>query len=70
MSSQKSAAGGGKGKKGKGKTNNNRDEEETEEKLQAVILADDFDTRFGPFTEEKPRVGVVYSFYCAVDADL
>ncbi|GAB7347576.1 hypothetical protein MBLNU459_g4462t1 [Dothideomycetes sp. NU459] len=30
-------------------------EEETEEPLQAVILADSFETRFSPFTLERPR---------------
>jgi hypothetical protein len=30
--------------------------EEVEETLQAVVLADTFETRFEPFTLEKPRV--------------
>ncbi|KAG9831650.1 nucleotide-diphospho-sugar transferase, partial [Aureobasidium melanogenum] len=32
-----------------------RVEEEVEEPLQAVILADSFETRFSPFTLERPR---------------
>ena len=31
-------------------------EEEREEPLQAVIFADSFETRFAPFTLERPRV--------------
>lgn len=30
--------------------------EEVEETLQAVVLADTFETRFEPFTLERPRV--------------
>jgi len=30
--------------------------EEVEETLQAVVLADTFETRFEPFTLDKPRV--------------
>ena len=30
-------------------------EEEREEPLQAVVLADSFETRFNPFTLERPR---------------
>ena len=31
-------------------------EEEREESLQAVVFADSFETRFAPFTLERPRV--------------
>ena len=31
-------------------------EEEREEPLQAVVFADSFETRFAPFTLERPRV--------------
>jgi hypothetical protein len=30
--------------------------EEVEETLQAVVLADTFETRFEPFTRDRPRV--------------
>lgn len=30
--------------------------EEVEDTLQAVVLADTFETRFEPFTRDKPRV--------------
>jgi translation initiation factor eIF-2B subunit epsilon len=43
--------GGGGGNKQKGNTT-----EEVEETLQAVVFADTFETRFEPFTLEKPRV--------------
>lgn len=43
--------GGGGGNKQKGNT-----AEEVEETLQAVVFADTFETRFEPFTLEKPRV--------------
>jgi translation initiation factor eIF-2B subunit epsilon len=33
--------------------------EEVEETLQAVVLADTFETRFEPFTRDKPRVCVM-----------
>lgn len=33
--------------------------EEVEDTLQAVVLADTFETRFEPFTRDKPRVGVM-----------
>jgi len=33
-----------------------KDVNETEEALQAVVLADSFETRFSPFTLERPRV--------------
>ena len=33
-----------------------KDVQDTEEPLQAVVLADSFETRFSPFTLEKPRV--------------
>lgn len=39
------------GAKPKGNT-----QEEMEETLQAVVLADTFETRFEPFTNEVPRV--------------
>ncbi|KAF1848593.1 translation initiation factor eIF-2B subunit epsilon [Cucurbitaria berberidis CBS 394.84] len=42
-----------KGKKGQDKPKSN--EEERDEPLQAVILADPFETRFSPFTLEHPR---------------
>lgn len=32
-------------------------EEEREEPLQAVVFADSFETRFSPFSLERPRVG-------------
>lgn len=41
-----------KGKKGGGK---DKAEEKREEPLQAVIFADSFETRFNPFTLERPR---------------
>ncbi|KAF7197379.1 putative translation initiation factor eIF-2B subunit epsilon [Pseudocercospora fuligena] len=41
-----------KGKKGGGK---DKGEEKREEPLQAVIFADSFETRFNPFTLERPR---------------
>ena len=43
--------GGGGGIKQKGNAT-----EEVEETLQAVVFADTFETRFEPFTLEKPRV--------------
>lgn len=33
----------------------NKDLQETEDPLQAVVLTDSFETRFAPFTLEKPR---------------
>lgn len=33
--------------------------EEVEDTLQAVVLADTFETRFEPFTRDKPRVCVI-----------
>ncbi|RDW84919.1 hypothetical protein BP6252_02509 [Coleophoma cylindrospora] len=57
---QKSGKGsaGGKGGASKGKkggASGKKVEDEREETLQAVILADSFETRFNPFTIEKPR---------------
>ncbi|KAH8819541.1 nucleotide-diphospho-sugar transferase [Xylogone sp. PMI_703] len=53
------AAGGSKGaskaKKAAGGGNAKKAEEEREESLQAVVVADSFETRFSPFTLEKPR---------------
>ncbi|KAH8593882.1 nucleotide-diphospho-sugar transferase [Bisporella sp. PMI_857] len=46
---------GGKGKKGGAVGGSGKKEEEREETLQAVILADSFETRFNPFTLEVPR---------------
>jgi translation initiation factor eIF-2B subunit epsilon len=43
-----------KGKRGQDKGKSG--EEERDEPLQAVILADPFETRFNPFTLEHPRV--------------
>ncbi|CAG8979026.1 hypothetical protein HYALB_00012708 [Hymenoscyphus albidus] len=51
----KGAAGAnGKGKKG-GNGGGGKKEDEREERLQAVVLADSFETRFNPFTLERPR---------------
>jgi translation initiation factor eIF-2B subunit epsilon len=47
----KQKGGGGGGNKQKGNAT-----EEVEETLQAVVFADTFETRFEPFTLEKPRV--------------
>lgn len=44
-----------KGKKGANAAKGKQGEEEPEEPLQAVILADSYETRFNPFTLEKPR---------------
>lgn len=44
-----------KGKKGANAAKPKQGEEEPEEPLQAVILADCYETRFNPFTLEKPR---------------
>lgn len=38
-----------------------KDVQETEEPLQAIVLTDSFETRFCPFTLEKPRVSVARS---------
>jgi hypothetical protein len=56
--SSKGAGGGGKaGSKGKKATAGGKKvEDEREETLQAVVLADSFETRFNPFTLETPRV--------------
>lgn len=43
-----------KGKKGAAKDNKGG-EEKREEPLQAVVFADSFETRFNPFTLERPR---------------
>lgn len=45
----KQKSGGGSAKKG------NNAAEEVEESLQAVVLADTFETRFEPFTLDRPR---------------
>lgn len=42
--------------------------EEVEETLQAVVLADTFETRFEPFTRDKPRVCAVRRFNQRVHA--
>lgn len=34
-------------------------DEKREDVLQAVVIADSFQTRFGPFSLEKPRVGQI-----------
>ncbi|KAF2735394.1 translation initiation factor-like protein eif-2b epsilon subunit [Polyplosphaeria fusca] len=44
-----------KGKKGQPTDKSKAGEEEREEPLQAVVLADAFETRFSPFTLERPR---------------
>lgn len=44
-----------KAKKGANASNRKPGEEEREEPLQAVVLADSFETRFMPFTLERPR---------------
>lgn len=44
-----------KGKKGQPSDKPKQGEEEREDPLQAVILADPFETRFSPFTLERPR---------------
>ena len=38
-----------------GSAEKNKDVQETEDPLQAVVLADSFETRFSPFTLERPR---------------
>ena len=45
-----------KSKKGSGTQNSKGGEEEREEPLQAVVFADSFETRFAPFSLERPRV--------------
>lgn len=44
------------GAKQKGGAKPKNTAEEVEETLQAVVLADTFETRFEPFTRDKPRV--------------
>jgi translation initiation factor eIF-2B subunit epsilon len=44
-----------KGKKGGAGKDNKGGEENREEPLQAVVFADSFETRFNPFTLERPR---------------
>ncbi|ORY07274.1 translation initiation factor eIF-2B subunit epsilon [Clohesyomyces aquaticus] len=44
-----------KGKKNQSNAQAKQSEEERDEPLQAVILADPFETRFNPFTLERPR---------------
>ncbi|KAF1809415.1 nucleotide-diphospho-sugar transferase [Eremomyces bilateralis CBS 781.70] len=46
---------GPKAKKGGGNEKSKSAEEEREDPLQAVVLADAFETRFQPFTVERPR---------------
>lgn len=53
MGPKQKGGGGGGASKQKGNA-----AEEVEETLQAVVFADTFETRFGPFTLEKPRVCV------------
>jgi len=45
-----------KRKAGGGDKSKSKDVQDTEDPLQAVVLADSFETRFSPFTLEKPRV--------------
>lgn len=40
----------------KGKSGNRGDDLRQDEILQAVVIADSFNVRFGPITQEKPRV--------------
>lgn len=47
-----------KAKKGTNAQKSKGGEEEREEPLQAVIFADAFETKFAPFTLERPRVSV------------
>ncbi|KAL1962955.1 hypothetical protein VTN77DRAFT_8801 [Rasamsonia byssochlamydoides] len=47
--------GGGGGSGGASKQKGNNSTEEVEETLQAVVLADTFETRFEPFTLDRPR---------------
>lgn len=49
MAPKSSKRGGGTPKKGGG------EDEKAEEPFQAVVLADSFETRFSPFTIERPR---------------
>lgn len=42
-------------KGGGGGSSNNAQDEQREEKLQAVVFADSYETRFAPFTLEQPR---------------
>lgn len=51
----KGAQGGAKGKKAAASSGGGKREDERDETLQAVILADSFETRFNPFTLETPR---------------
>ena len=45
-----------KSKKGANAQKSKGGEEEREEPLQAVVFADSFETKFAPFTLERPRV--------------
>ena len=45
-----------KSKKGANAQKSKSGEEEREEPLQAVVFADSFETKFAPFTLERPRV--------------
>ncbi|KAB8293026.1 hypothetical protein EYC80_007388 [Monilinia laxa] len=51
----KGAQGGAKGKKGAVAGGGGKKEDERDESLQAVVLADSFETRFNPFTLDTPR---------------
>jgi len=42
-------------KKGGGASKKSSEDERAEENLQAVVLADSFETRFNPFTLQHPR---------------
>ena len=44
--------------------------EEVEDTLQAVVLADTFETRFEPFTRNKPRVCGQSGSFCSKRAAL
>lgn len=50
---------GPKSKKGANAAKTKGVEEEREEPLQAVIFADSFETKFAPFTLERPRVTIL-----------
>lgn len=60
---------GAKQKGGSSKPRGNQ-AEEVEETLQAVVLADTFETRFEPFTLDRPRVRFVDAggYYCVHSA--
>lgn len=52
-----------KSKKGANAQKSKGGEEEREEPLQAVVFADSFETRFAPFTLERPRVRKCFAAY-------